>query len=168
MTLRTERLLLRRPAPKDWEGFAAFSASPRAAMAGGVLSRPDAWRRFAMHLAHWDLRGFGLWAVTMEDDTCLGMVGGFYPEGWAEREIGWILWAEAEGKGIGYEAARAARAHAYHRWGWDGAVSYINEANTRSRHLAERLGATLDPAAKHHFERDDVVVYRHPGPEALA
>ncbi|MEM8789326.1 MAG: GNAT family N-acetyltransferase [Pseudomonadota bacterium] len=168
-TLTTKRLTLRGPAPRDWPGYCAFITSDRARYAGGVSTTPQAWRAFCIVLAHWPLRGFGMWAVTRTgDDTCLGFVGHWFPEGWAEREVGWILWPEAEGRGIGREAALAARRQAYGVLGWDTAVSYIHPANRRSRALAERLGAGIDTGARHNFDSPDVLVYRHPGPEGAA
>lgn len=165
--LETERLVMRGPEPRDWDGFAAFFTSDRAAHVGGPLTRRRAWNAFALEFGHWTIRGFGMWAVTERGgDACLGMVGCWFPEGWPEREIGWMVWEAAEGRGIAHEAALAAREHAYRSLGWPSAVSYIDPANDRSIRLARRLGArsegetTLPDDAR-------ALVYRHPGPEAL-
>lgn len=85
---------------------------------------------------------------------------------WPEREIGWSLYDPAdEGKGFAHEAARAAIAHAFDAWGWETAVSYVHPANTRSRALAERLGAALDPVAAKPPAEVPPLVYRHPRPK---
>lgn len=161
--LTTERLRLRRPEVRDADGAMAFFRSQRARYAGGTKDSAGAWRSFAVELGHWELRGYGLFALTThDDDTCLGLVGPWYPEGWPETEIGWILWPAAEGKGYGYEAALAARGYAYQVLGWETAVSYIDEQNTRSIALAERLGATWDLSAP--TAAADCRVYRHPAP----
>ena len=61
------------------------------------------------------------------------------------------------------------RAYAYDVLGWKTAISYIDAPNTRSRNLAERLGCTPEPGAPHPFgKEEDVLVYRHPAPEALS
>lgn len=165
--IETERLRLRGPERRDWEGFCAFFLSERARYIGGADSRRKAWQAFASEIGHWHLRGFGFWAVTVKPaDDCVGLVGCWYPETWPEPEIGWTLWAEAEGRGIAYEAALAVRAHAYGPLGWTTAVSYIDHDNTRSIRLAKRLGAVLDEAASYP-EDDPCLVYRHPAPEAL-
>lgn len=167
-TLETERLLLRRPAPRDVEGFIGLMTSERSRHMGGPKTRAEAWRGFCTELAHWDMRGYGMFAVTMKgDDTCLGLIGPWFPEGWAEHEIGWTLWAAAEGRGIGAEAAQATRSWAYDELGWTTAVSYIAPENGRSRRLAERIGARIDPDAKHNFGEEPVLIYRHPSPEDL-
>ncbi len=160
--LETERLVLRRLAAGDADGYVAFCRSRRARFAGGVRSAAAAWRDFAAELGHWALRGYGMFAVTERggDDTCLGIVGPWYPEGWPEREVGWLMWAGAEGKGYAAEAARACLAHAFGPLGWDSAVSYIDENNARSIALAEKLGATLDAGAA--TPSADTLVYRHP------
>ena len=139
--------------------------SQRARFAGGVRSADDAWREFCVDLAHWELRGYGSYAVTLAgDDTCLGMVGPFFPAGWPEPEIGWALWPAAEGRGIAYEAALASRDEARRSLGWTRPVSYIDERNARSIALAERLGAVLDPGAA--TTDAETLVYRHPAPVA--
>ncbi len=164
--IETERLVLRGPEPRDCDGFCAFMTSERSRYAGGVLDRPAAWRAFGVELGHWPLRGCGMWAVTMKGvDTCLGLVGCWYPDGKPERELGWILWEYAEGKGVAFEAAAASRDYAYRELGWDTAVSYIAPENARSIALAERLGAVRDDDADRPSPED--LVYRHPAPEAL-
>ncbi len=63
--LETERLLLRRPAPRDVEGFIGLMTSERARHMGGPKTRAEAWRGFCTELAHWDIRGYGMFAVTI-------------------------------------------------------------------------------------------------------
>ena len=167
--LETPRLVLRRPGPADAEGFIGFLGSDRAVHLGGPMGRPEAWRVFATVLGHWELLGFGLWAVCPRgSDRAAAAVGLLRPEGWPEGEIAWhVLDPAAKGTGIAFEAAEAVRAQAYEVLGWPAAVSYIAPDNTRSIRLAERLGAAADA---------DAAVpaglacraWRHPGPEALA
>ncbi|MEM7668325.1 MAG: GNAT family N-acetyltransferase [Pseudomonadota bacterium] len=164
--IETERLVLRGPNSRDTEAVMAFLMSERAEYIGRNASRAEAWRTFAMHIGHWTIRGFGLWAVTArDDDRILGMVGLWSPEGWPEKELGWTVLDGAQGRGIAHEAAVAARDYAYDALGWTTAVSYIDPDNERSIRLAERLGAVLDPdAAFPDFDGDPCLVYRHPGP----
>lgn len=164
--LETERLILRGPKPDDWEADAAFRTSDRARFVGGPYTRMMAWRGFASRWGHWAMRGYGMFTVTMRgSDAPLGVIGPLFAEGWAEPEIGWILYQAAEGKGIAFEAASAARAWCYGSLGWTTAISYIDPANARSRALAERLGCTLDDTTPHPFDRP-TLVYRHPAPES--
>lgn len=169
--LTTERLTLRAPVAADWPHWRAFAASDRAR-----FIRPDdfddskSWRAFGHVIGHWVLRGWGSFIFTRQgDDRPLGMAGPWYPEGWPEREIGWTVWAaEAVGQGFAFEAAQAARAHAFGTLGWRTAVSYIDPRNTRSIALAERLGAVRDTAAATPDPDQPCLVYRHPAPGAGA
>ncbi|ARC87798.1 GNAT family N-acetyltransferase [Rhodovulum sp. MB263] len=166
--IETERLILRGPRAADWDAHAAFATSSRARYIGGPFSRRDAWTKFAARWGHWALNGYGMFTVTRKgSDAAIGVIGPHFPEGWAEPELGWILYPEAEGQGVAREAALACRRFAYETLGWTTAISYIDSDNERSRALAERLGCSLDASVPHPFE-EDCVVYRHPGPEAAA
>ncbi len=163
----TERLILRGPKPSDWLADAAFRTSDRAQFVGGPTDRRTAWRGFAARWGHWAIHGYGMFVVTLRgSDDPLGIVGPLFPEGWAEPELGWVLYEAAEGKGIAFEAAQAARRYVYDDLGWKTAISYISPDNMRSRALAERMGCVLDDSVAHPFD-EPCLVYRHPAPEAL-
>lgn len=165
--LETERLMLRPPKATDYEGYRDFIMSERAEFVGRETGPMDAWKTFMAEAGHWHLHGFGPWAVTLKGtDRSLGHVGVWQPAPFPEREIGWLLWEEAEGKGIAYEAAVAARDHDFRTFGPVALVSYIAAGNTRSIRLAERLGARLDPDAAAPFA--DTLVYRHPLPRGVS
>jgi RimJ/RimL family protein N-acetyltransferase len=167
--IETDRLVLRPPSPEDWPAWHAFYMSPRSNFVGGG-EKPvfDVFRGFSSVLGHWQFRGWGMWVLTRRGaDAAIGMAGPHYPVGWPEREIGWMIWADGlEGTGLAREAADAARADAYRRLGWATAVSYIDVGNERSRRLAERLGARIDPHAAHPGSYP-LLVYRHPSPASL-
>jgi RimJ/RimL family protein N-acetyltransferase len=150
--LTTDRLILRPPAAEDFPGYRDFYMSDRSRHAHGPLTETQAWYAFCVEMAHWPMRGFGMFTVLTQADpeTPIGLVGPWFPADWPEREIGWLLWDGHEGHGYADEAARACLIHAFEHLGWDTAVSYIAPENTGSVALAERLGAQLDdaPAAK--------------------
>jgi RimJ/RimL family protein N-acetyltransferase len=165
--IETERLILRVPEARDATGSIAYQVSDRSIFTGGPKPEDQAWRMFASIIGHWAIRGWGLFAVQMKsDDQACGMVGPWMPHGWVEQEIGWTLWdGRHEGLGVAHEAALAARAWSFETLGWTTAVSYIDPQNARSIALAERIGARLDPEAKHGFGDEPCLVYRHPAPE---
>ena len=166
-TLTTDRLTLRRPGPQDAEAITEFYISERSAMAGGHVPRPQAWRNYAYTLGHWQARGYGLWAVTRKgDDRIIGLVGPYFPEGWPETEIGWLMFDGAEGHGYAFEAAKATIADARNRLGWTDIVHYIAHGNDRSVALAKRLGATEDPQARIPNPDKPCHVFRQPGASA--
>jgi RimJ/RimL family protein N-acetyltransferase len=163
-TLTTERLVLRPPRLSDFPVLADILCTKRAQYVGGPMSRRDAWDEFAQLSAGWLLHGHGGWTVEMSGNVCGFVMVGVEP-GDHEREVGYLLTQEAEGRGIGQEAARAARDFAYQALGFDTIVSYIDPNNQRSSSLAERLGGNRDPQAEAAMG-DRMHIYRYPKPEA--
>lgn len=159
-TIVTERLLLRPMTADDWEPYYALMLSERARYMGGPFSVKVAWGMFCADHAQWDL--FGAGALMLEDrDTraCLGQVGINSGPLFPEKEIGWLVFPEAEGRGYAFEAASALRDWARTVRRLNTLVSYVDPQNDRSRRLAERLGATLDGNAPRPDPTD--LVYRH-------
>lgn len=145
MILQTERLLLRPFQEADLDAYADLCADPEVMKylnaTGSPISRADAWRQMAMYLGHWELRGYGTWAVVERATSeFVGRVGLHSPEGWPDRELGWTIARKSWGKGYASEAARASIAHAFGVLGWTHLVSLIHPDNHRSARLAERLG----------------------------
>lgn len=164
--LETERLILRAPIASDFEVCSGFMQSQRAEFVGGPYTAESAWRAMGHIIGHWVMRSWGLFVFADRDTgRPMGTVGPYFPEGWAERELGWTVWSPSdEGKGYVSEAARRARVFAFETLGWDTAVSYINPANARSIAVAERLGCVLDTDAPLP-DMDGwagTLVYRHP------
>jgi len=170
--LETDRLILRAPAPEDFEVFAPFAMSDRAVFVGGGADKGvgHAWRMLAIITGHWHLRGFGTFVAELkETGKPIGSMGAWYPGDWPEHELGWTVWtADAEGTGLAYEAVTETRRHAYADLGWSTAVSYIDVNNARSEALAKRLGCTLDPEAPLPRPEDPVRAWRHPTPAEVA
>ncbi len=161
----TERLVLRGPVAADFEPIRALLMSERAEYMGGPFTLEQAWKEFCMDVAGWMINGHGGWSIEARSGGFVGMVALTERPDFPERELGWMLLPEAEGKGYAVEAACAARAHAYGPLGWPTVVSYISPENARSIALAERLGATRDDTAEPPEPGD--LVYRHPAPETL-
>ncbi len=161
-SIETDRLILRAPHLDDLPGMTEFFATSRSHMVGGPKDAFECWASLSNRLGHWALRGYGLWHLTEKaSGAFVGWAGIIDVPGWAEPELGWTLMAEAEGKGLGFEAAAAARDYAARHQGLNGVISYIAHANDRSRVLAKRLGATLE------IERAELLgkhaqIWRHP------
>ncbi|MEX0302287.1 MAG: GNAT family N-acetyltransferase [Leisingera sp.] len=167
-TLETDRLILRAPALADFEALCAFYASERAGFVGGQMDAEDVWRHLALEIGHWQLRGYGRWAVEEKSSGKLaGVIGLWNPHGMPEPEIGWDLLDGFGGKGYATEAATAARTYAYDVLGWTTVVSLVDPDNHASAAVAERMGATLDGTA-HRKRFGELQVWRHQSPDDLA
>jgi RimJ/RimL family protein N-acetyltransferase len=161
-TLETERLRLRPWRGEDLEVFSDFMADAEdTRFIGGPLSRDDTWRRVAMLIGHWTLRGFGNWVLEAKTSGEFVGYGGLWcPEGWPDRELMWGLLPAFRGRGYATEAAVRARNYAYGELGWTTIVSYIAPANRPSRAVAERLGARREGSIELRGGVADV--WRHP------
>ncbi|NDR59388.1 GNAT family N-acetyltransferase [Aliiruegeria sabulilitoris] len=148
--IETERLRLRGPQIADYDAFADFLASPRAAFIGGPITDPMALSRVFGHAAGmWMLRGFGTFIFERKSDgTAIGHGGPWQPMPWPEPELGWCIWRDAD-EGMGYvtEALDVIRDWAFATLGWQSCVSYIDAGNHRSAAVARRLGAVRDENA---------------------
>ena len=163
-TLTTERLVLRPSRLADFPILAEIMCTERSKFVGGPMSRQDAWYEFTQLSAEWLLHGHGGWTIEM-DEIVRGFVLIGVEPGDHEREVGYLLTEEAEGQGIAFEAARAARDFAFEALGFETIVSYIDPENTRSISVAQRLGGERDAAAEAAMD-GDMHIYRYPKPEA--
>lgn len=151
-TLRTERLVLRMLCEDDFEQYAAIMADPEVTRYlgdGRPRTREDAWRQMSMLLGHWELRGYGLWALEeAATGRLVGRTGFLDPEGWPGFELAWTLGREFWGLGYATEGARRALAYAFEELGREHVISLIRPANTPSIRVAERLGERLEGRAE--------------------
>ncbi len=143
--LETERLILRELRQDDFEALASFMADPEVTryLTGEPMTRSDAWRSMATTLGHWQLRGYGIWAVERKSDGAfMGRVGLLNPEGWPGLEVGWTLGQPYWGAGYATEAARTAMNYAFLTQPVERIISVIDPDNKASQAVATRLGET--------------------------
>ena len=167
--IETPRLRLREFRASDLDDYAAFLGDPEVMkyIGDGVpIGREDAWRSMAAMSGHWNLRGYGLWAIEEKaTGRLLGRVGYFFPEGWPGEEIGWLLRRDAWGRGYATEAAEAALARGRTLLGLDRVIAIIQPGNAASIRLALRLGGALDRRIELRGKQADV--YSMPLPLAV-
>jgi RimJ/RimL family protein N-acetyltransferase len=150
--LRTERLLMRGFREEDLDALAEISADSEVTRWVGDpdgLSREDTWRRMAYFIGHWELRGFGQWALFDRDSGVLvGRAGLLQPEGWPGLEVGWLVARPHWGRGYAPEAGRASLDWARDSLGADHVISLIEPHNERSARVAEKLGMEVEGHTK--------------------
>jgi RimJ/RimL family protein N-acetyltransferase len=141
--LETERLILRPTAMEDFPRWAGMMADPEAAkFLGGPQPAAAAWRGFMSMAGAWSLTGVSMFSVVeRETGLWLGRIGPWTPHEWPGTEVGWGLHPDAQGRGIGVEAATAAMDYAFDALGWTDVIHCIDPDNTPSQRLAERLGS---------------------------
>jgi RimJ/RimL family protein N-acetyltransferase len=151
-TLQTDRLVLRPFRESDLDGYAAMCANAEVMHYLGEskpLTRAEAWRSMAVVVGHWQLRGYGMWAVEeRQSGEFVGRIGCWNPEGWPGLEIGWTLRREFWGRGFATEGARAAIQYAFAELHQDRIISLIRPDNLNSIRVAERVGEQLDGEAE--------------------
>lgn len=146
--LETQRLILRAFCEADLDAYAEMSADPevmRYIGNGQTIPRFEAWRSMAAMLGHWQLRGYGMWAVEeRQSRVMIGRVGCWQPEGWPGFEIGWTLRRAYWGCGYATEAGAVAMAYAFDKLQQSHVISLIRPENSASRRVAEKLGEKLE------------------------
>lgn len=146
-TLHSDRLTLRPFVESDLDDFTVMCSDPEVMrfLGGETWDRSECWRRIATVLGHWQLRGYGSWAVERQDTKeFVGRVGFINPEGWPGFELGWTLTRSAWGNGYATEAANRALDHAFTDMGRDHVISLIHPDNKASLAVARRLGEKLE------------------------
>ncbi len=160
-TLETPRLILRLFREADLDAYADMCGDPevmRYIAAGQPLSRAESWRSMATMLGHWQLRGYGLWAVEERaSGEMVGRIGCWNPEGWPGLEVGWMLRRRYWGRGFATEGARASLDYAFGVLGCEHVISLIRPENAASIRVAERLGERLEGRTE--LMGNEVLVY---------
>jgi RimJ/RimL family protein N-acetyltransferase len=147
--LETPRLKLRPHRLDDFIHSAAMWADPNVTryIAGKPLTEEESWTKFLRYGGHWQLLGFGYWAV--EERATGNFVGelGFadykrnsQPSLDGMPEIGWVLTSQAHGKGYATEAVRAAVAWGDAHFRSPRTACLISPENLASIRVAEKCG----------------------------
>jgi RimJ/RimL family protein N-acetyltransferase len=148
--VETERLTLRRWVETDREPFVRMNRDPSVMeFFPGLLSRGQSDAMVDGIEAHFEEKGFGLWAAELRENAdFIGYIGLAIPRFEAAFtpcvEIGWRLAPAYWGRGLATEGARAVVRHAFEALGLQALVSFTVPANVRSRGVMVRLGMRHD------------------------
>ena len=148
LRIETDRLVLRRWSKADVEGLARLYAHPSVVAWLGPLTREEAASKLTRDERHWDVHGFGRFAVAdIVTGGLVGRVGVMRQPDWPETpekdEIGWTIAAGRWGEGLATEAAAAAIADAFGRVGLQRIISWTTPDNRASLRVMEKCGLRL-------------------------
>jgi RimJ/RimL family protein N-acetyltransferase len=149
--LETRRLVLRRWRDSDREPFAALNGDPRVMQHfPAVLSRAESDRAVDRIEAHFEKRGFGLFAAELREERAfIGFIGLSIPDFDAPFtpcvEIGWRVAAQHWNQGLATEGAQAVLAQGFDSLHLDEIVSFTVPANLASRRVMEKIGMKRSP-----------------------
>jgi RimJ/RimL family protein N-acetyltransferase len=145
--LETDRLILRMFREQDFEAYARLTADPEVMrfLGGKTFDRLEAWRHMAFLVGHWQLRGYGHWAVEEKaSGSLVGRIGFLNPAEWPGFELGWTLAREYWGRGYASEGARRALEYGFNELERPHIISLIHPDNNPSIRVAERLGEKVE------------------------
>lgn len=163
LLLETERLKLRMFKEEDWAPLCEMFANKECVRYTLKEPLPDwlTWRWLAAYLGHWQLRGYGPYAVIeKESDQLIGPVGLWFPGDWPEPEIKWSIRQKFWGKGYVSEAAVAIKQLAKDKLKWKRLISLIDPANQRSIAVSKRIGGSYEKTIPFRDGQADMYVYK--------
>jgi RimJ/RimL family protein N-acetyltransferase len=150
--IRTDRLVLSPLGEDDVDVLVRIYADPEVHRFLSPLDRAGVWRQVAVALGHQAMRGYSMLGVRdRATGELLGRSGPWFPEGWPQLEVGWVVDRSRQGRGIATEAGRASLRWCFEVLGADSVCSLIREANEPSRRVARRLGGRVDRVLEEFF-----------------
>ncbi len=142
--IETKRLVLRGLRASDAATYAGWVANPTVMKyigQGKTLSADEAWRKLAFLVGHWQLRGYGQWAVEEKSTgRMVGRAGLHHPHGWPGIEVGWLVDPDCWGRGFAAEAGHAAIDWGFSERNLESIISVIKPENVASIRVAEKIG----------------------------
>lgn len=165
-TLETSRLRLRQLTLDDYEALVTCWANPdtvRYIGSGQPQDSEMSWGRLLRYIGHWQLLGYGYWAVCEKESGLLVGTMGIqdqkrnltprlkYPE------AGWTLSPTATGQGYATEALTAILAWADSNF-TEPLCCIIDDDNLPSLRLAERMGFQFRHYVEYHNKRVRMLV----------
>jgi RimJ/RimL family protein N-acetyltransferase len=147
--IETERLRLRPHRADDYAACMAMWSDPEVVryISGRPLGAEEGWRKLLQLVGLWSVLGYGYWAVEERSSgRCIGHVGcadfkrDLEPRLDGMLELGWILAADAQGKGYASEAVAAAMRWGAAHFAERRMVCVIAPENLASIRVAEKAG----------------------------
>lgn len=163
--LETERLVLRQLTLDDYDALVSCWASPETVryMGGQPQDSEQSWSRLLRYVGHWQLLGYGYWAVCEKQHGLVIGTMGIQDQKRALTprlpypEAGWTLSPTACGQGYATEALAAILA--WSDTSLAGSLCcIIDDDNLASIRLAQRMGFQFEHHVEYHNKRIQMLV----------
>jgi RimJ/RimL family protein N-acetyltransferase len=145
--LETARLRLRVFRESDFPVYEQWAARMEIMryLGGKTFDRIQAWRHMAYLIGHWEMRGYGYYAVEEKaTGELVGRVGFTDHPGWPAFELGWTIAPEFQRRGYATEAARMLLQYAFTELDQPRVTSLIHPDNQPSIGVAQKLGQRVE------------------------
>ncbi|MBD5778230.1 GNAT family N-acetyltransferase [Pelagicoccus sp. NFK12] len=144
-TIETNRTILRWFKPDDVEGALSFLGNSEVMRfsLSGPYDRKKCQEFVDWCLGRYELKGYGLFAVTLKETKKIIGYCGFYDQkidGCDEVELGYRLHPEFWNKGLGTEVALSIQNYGFHELGFPRLISIIESENKASIRVAKKNG----------------------------
>ena len=165
MILETERLYLREMEQTDFEALCKILQDEDTMYAyEGAFSDDEVHEWLDRQIAHYQKRGFGLWAVVLKKtDEMIGQCG-LTMQPWKETEvleIGYLFERLYWHNGYAIESAKACKKYAFETLNVTEVYSIIRYTNISSQNVAIRNGMTIKDKWIKHYRGVDMPHYRY-------
>ncbi len=147
--IETKRLKLRAHRLEDFQSLSSIWSDEEVVkhISGIPSTEQQSWMRLMNYLGHWNLMGFGYWAVELkETHEYIGDIGfadfkrDITPSISGIPEAGWVLSSKHHGKGYATEAVKAILEWGDKNLSMDKTVCLISPENIHSIKLATNCG----------------------------
>lgn len=157
--LETARLRLRGHRADDYAALISIWSDPEVVryISGQPSSPQEVWMRLLRYPGLWCLLGYGYWAIEEKaSGRCIGDIGyadfkrDITPSLDGMPELGWVLAAEAHGKGYASEALAAVLAWGQAHFGEHRATCIVDPGNVASIRVAAKAGFQRQQETTYH------------------
>jgi RimJ/RimL family protein N-acetyltransferase len=153
-TIKTTRLTLRVFSESDVPPHAQMCANrvcSRFLGNGEPLTDRQAWEQMAAFIGHWQLRGYGMWAIEeTATGVFLGRAGLVCPPDWPGVQVSWLFGRSAWGRGIEYEALVEVLRYAHKEQSVDSVLAFVHPDDFPSEQIVLQLRGKRAETVKLH------------------
>jgi RimJ/RimL family protein N-acetyltransferase len=148
--IETERTILRLFTMDDLDDLASILGNPQVMkyleLDCKPLSRETTETALTNIISHWEMNGFGRWAVVSREDNKLIGMAGFRTHD-ENAELVYILDEPYWGRGLATEIARAILEYGFEKHKFPGIIAMTRPANVLSRRVMDKLGMKFEGEA---------------------